>query len=354
MPGVIDHLSFRREGEDPATLNAGRIVLDVSTMGGTGGAPVIDAATGKLIGINYGGEWDDKALTKFAYAIPVGRIPEDPIALFKDAPTVAARCREAPVELPVGDRHQLQEELESLAGYDPDFLGKSVPLPTHKGSGRPLNYLHFSILMADDRQLPRVTAVNLDGKSMVRVARKADAWTSDPRLAPDKQPNNRLYADNELDRGNLVRRTDPAWGDLETARKAEQSTYYFTNSTPQHANFNQRAWAHLEDYVSDFAERTDSRVSIFTGPVLAADDPVYRGFRLPQAFWKVVVAAGGKDAAPQAAAFLLPHTYRQANEQAVEIEAVQFDPILSRTTVKEIERLTGLDFGAVSEAKELF
>jgi DNA/RNA endonuclease G (NUC1) len=48
-------------------------------------------------------------------------------------------------------------------------------------------------------------------------------------------------------------------------------------------------WAGLEDYILDNADNRDLKVSVFTGPVLAADDDAYRGVQLPRQFWKVVV-----------------------------------------------------------------
>jgi endonuclease G len=96
-----------------------------------------------------------------------------------------------------------------------------------------------------------------------------------------------------------VRRLDPAWGDSDAiARAANDDTFHFTNATPQHHEFNagETLWLGLEDYVLDNAENHELAISVFTGPVLAADDDAYRGVQLPRQFWKVVamVKASGQ------------------------------------------------------------
>ena len=46
----------------------------------------------------------------------------------------------------------------------------------------------------------------------------------------------------------------------------QNQTYYWTNSTPQHASFNQGIWNTLENQVRDMVSGSDS-VYVVTGPV---------------------------------------------------------------------------------------
>jgi len=87
-----------------------------------------------------------------------------------------------------------------------------------------------------------------------------------------------VYANNDLDRGHLVRRRDPCWGTASIAQRANVDTFHFTNAAPQAAAFNQgeTLWAGLEDYLLGNAATYDRRLSVFTGPVLAGTDPLYR------------------------------------------------------------------------------
>jgi endonuclease G, mitochondrial len=121
--------------------------------------------------------------------------------------------------------------------------------------------------------------------------RERDRWFRDPRLPASEQTDEAVYRDNDLDRGHLVRRLDPAWGASDAeARAANDDTFHFTNASPQHRRFNagQTLWAGLEDYVLENADTADLAVSVLTGAVLADDDDAYRGVQLPRQFWKVV------------------------------------------------------------------
>ena len=175
-------------------------------------------------------------------------------------------------------------------GYDADFLTLPVgmPQPTGERELRELPYPHFSVTLDARRRLAAVTAVNIDGATLRDVSRSGD-WELDPRTAVSEQAGPALYADNDLDRGHLVRRRDPGWGAAAEARAATEATFVYTNAAPQAADFNQskELWLGLEDHVLEFAETTDQRVSVFTAPVLDAQDPLYRGVQIPRRFWKV-------------------------------------------------------------------
>ena len=87
-------------------------------------------------------------------------------------------------------------------------------------------------------------------------------------MSDEFQVGNELYKRNPLDRGHLVRRLDPAWGNTrEEAVQAADDTFFYTNSTPQHSRLNQREWLRLEEYILDNAATHDLKVSVFTGPV---------------------------------------------------------------------------------------
>ena len=259
-------------------------------------------------------------------------------------------------------------------GYDPQFLGaagvSAVPLPAlaaelvplaainSLATGEPryvLPYHHFSVVLNKQRGLAFYTAVNIDGASGVRLRREPDRWSFDPRVPQDQQTGEQVYRNNLLDRGHLVRRLDPAWGPSAAAAKlANDDTFHFTNCTPQHHDFNagQTLWAGLEDCILDNADNRNFRVSVFTGPVLAADDDRYRGVQLPRQFWKVVamVKQGG---ALSATAYLLS---QEQLIKGLEISPEAFSYGAYRTyqvPVRHIEDLTGLSFGTMTDADPL-
>lgn len=190
------------------------------------------------------------------------------------------------------------------AGYDPTFLGTVLPLPRPVQETRELTYPRFTVLIDPARQLAAVTAVNIDGASLKDMPRTGE-WRLDPRIPEDEQAGHEVYSRNDLDRGHLVRRRDPGWGDLDEAREATEATFFYTNAAPQAAGFNQskELWLGLEDHVLEYAENTDQRLSVFTAPVLGDDDPTYRGIGIPLRYWKVAAWQGPEGL--RAAGFLL-------------------------------------------------
>ena len=321
-------------------------------------------------------------------------------------------------------------DYDDRTGYQSDFLGDvEVPMPRlspalEKLAARRLDaragdnpieltYTHFSIVMNRKRRLAFFTACNIDGttaKSIQRGTRaisdleptapglretvasldgaEADSWSHDPRLSredycgpeiyerqmvpghPDPRSNDRMIA--MFQRGHLVRRLDPAWGENNTALTAELDTFHWTNAAPQLGAFNQglgdpdkpgtgkgKLWRSVENFVLRSAVAERMRVTSFTGPVFRDDDPPYRGIRIPRQFFKLTVwVEDGRvralalladqglvlDALPEAAdGELLP--------ERISDDDARIEDFLS--TVEEIEELTGLSFGDAVAAGDI-
>ncbi|WP_306822084.1 DNA/RNA non-specific endonuclease [Mesobacillus foraminis] len=241
-------------------------------------------------------------------------------------------------------------DYEKRLGYNPDFLGSSYSVPhpffrpdlkediaVLKDGSTILDYTHFSIVMSKSRRLAYYTVVNIDGALLKEVKRGKDSWYIDPRIDAGEQTGPELYAGNDLDRGHLVRRQDPIWG--EEANQANEDTFHFTNCSPQHKDLNQKTWLDLEDYLLNNTENFKLKATVFTGPVFGSDDPDYRGIRIPKEFWKLAVMVK-KDGNQSASAYL--------QSQANLIRDLDFsfgDYKTYQVPVTRIEELTGLDFG---------
>jgi endonuclease G len=184
-------------------------------------------------------------------------------------------------------------------GFDPAFLGVPASLPrlddVQAAASVELAYEHFTVLLDTNRRFAAVTGVNIDGANLVKVPRN-DRWVFDDRVPEELQAGPEVYADNDLDRGHLVRRNDPVWGDPAVAARANDATFHFTNAAPQASDFNQgrELWVGLEDHVLEHARVHKLKLSVFTGPVFGADDPPYRGIRIPLKFWKVAAWSTGE------------------------------------------------------------
>lgn len=258
----------------------------------------------------------------------------------------------------------IDPDYSTRKGYDPNFLGdgnRQVSLPrlsdemkakaaiNQKANGKDkfvLPYHHYSVVMNKERRLAFYTAVNIDGNLSYRIKREPDKWFYDPRLDREEQTGNDVYANNPLDRGHLVRRLDPAWGeDKQIAKTANDDTFHFTNCTPQHHDFNanQTLWAGLEDYILDNADAQNFRVTVFTGPALDDDDPHYRGVQLPRQYWKVAVTALENGKLSATAYLLSQKSLIEGIEEEFKFGAYR----TYQVSVSKIEELTGLDFGSL-------
>ena len=237
---------------------------------------------------------------------------------------------------------------EGSAGYETKFLGDDyeIPLPAFrpdleqdiaqlKDGSNVLHYTHYSIVMSKSRRLAYYAVVNIDGNQLMKIGRN-DKWYLDSRIETEYQCGPELYKNNSLDRGHLVRRRDPVWGDL--AKKANKDTFHFTNCVPQHSKLNQKNWLELENYILDNAENSNLKVTVFTGPVFRMDDIIYRGVQIPAEFWKIAVIAK-KDGNLSATAYL------QTQKNLIEnLEFAYGEYKTYQVPITKIEALTGLDF----------
>ncbi|RTQ52586.1 DNA/RNA non-specific endonuclease [Hymenobacter gummosus] len=254
-------------------------------------------------------------------------------------------------------------------GYDVNFLGQPVPLPVLTDEQRRnaaknssatagqdptvLPYTHFSIVMNRRRQLAYYTAVNIDGALIPPAedtTRGKDKWFYDSRIAESEQIGETLYARNALDRGHLVRRLDPVWGPY--WQRANDDTFHFTNCSPQHEKFNQGKdlWQGLENYLLDAADIRDKKMTVFTGPVMDEDDPLYKGVRLPLAFWKILLYQRNNQLV--VAAYVLEQGKLIADMLSAAAREAAFEPGAFRVPLQHLIERTGLQF-AFPEAQEL-
>ncbi|WP_371416582.1 DNA/RNA non-specific endonuclease [Plantibacter sp. T3] len=156
----------------------------------------------------------------------------------------------------------------------------------------------------------------------------------------------------------------PGLGPVEIARQANVDTFCYTNAAPQAADFNQslELWNGLEDLVLEYASAGRRRLSVFTGPVFADTDPLYRGVQIPRRFWKV--AAWSNDGALAASGYLLDQSAQlddldldrsSAIDDTHEAAAVpSLGPFRTfQLPILDLANLTGLDFGALASADVL-
>lgn len=249
------------------------------------------------------------------------------------------------------------EEFEGRGGYDPDFLdGWSISLPKatgeraqdmrrlRRGGGDvELKYTNFSVIMSASRRMPMLTATNINGAEARRLPRLS-TWSFDGRLDKEDQWGDILYYQKGLDRGHMVRREDPVWGDPEEAQRANFDSFHFTNSCPQMPGVNQVTWLGLENHILKHARADGMMVNVYTGPFFGEDDLEHSsGAKIPLAFWKVV-AIVTEDGRPSATAYRVSQ-----KDELGELEFVFAGYKMYQISVQQVMDKTAIDFGALVE-----
>ena len=279
---------------------------DATTLGGNSGSVVLDLESGQAAGLHFAGSY-----LVGNYAVSAEQVKR---ALRGLRTTVSVPAEIATFERADGSHRP--DYFRDRTGYADDFLGTGARRVSVPGLGdwaedaaeisdddssatKLIPYTHFSVAFSRSRKVPIFTAVNINGDESKKVKRGDDQWFCDLRLPREIQLTRQDYDHPDIDRGHMVRREDPNWGTVATARIANDDTFHYTNAAPQHARLNQgkTQWLGLEDYVLSNARTEGLRVTVFTGPVLRSEDrALENGLRVPEEFWKVIVSIddGGK------------------------------------------------------------
>lgn len=323
---------------------------------------------------------------EISVAIPAGMGEEDR----SDVTVLRADRGEPRTERPAGAERadKPEPDYSKRKGYKPGFLGVRVPLPKPTNperlaingdrEGKPdqheLRYHHFSVLVDKTRRIAALTAVNINGAAVVQINRKTnkvtriedpdaegaegyEPWYLDARIPEEHQSTQDDYDHDELSdfqRGHLVKRTDPMWGSVDSARRGQADTFHFTNCAPQHEEFNPRAarWAGLENWITKVSDDEDLLVSVFTGPILRPNDPRVGELRVPRRYWKVVAwseegtlhaRAAVADQGPLLRARQEGTSRESFDELPDRLVDVRFVPI------GELGEMAGFDFGVLAE-----
>jgi endonuclease G len=277
----------------------------------------------------------------------------------------------APQPEDLGPEVTIDQNWTIRKGYDQTFLGTQIPLPTLTETMQKntvevppqfqkndqkyiLNYYHYSVAMNKKRRCAWFSAGMIDGGNFQDFKRGKDKWFLDPRIDTKFQMGEELYAAKNTDRGHLTRFKDLSWGSsMDEAVKATNDSFHFTNCTLQLDGFNEGKdrWQGLELFLLEqHAKKDERKMVVFTGPVLKNTDPKYRNefmnytARIPLAFWKVCCLRRA-DGSLSATAF----TLRQEDITELPGFEEKFDVSTAQVTLAHLEKLTGLDFGTLTE-----
>lgn len=248
-----------------------------------------------------------------------------------------------------------------MNGYDPDFLGNdiSLPLPSFSPAviGNVLNrlelrdgiyadYINYTIVMNKVRRSALFAALNIDQNQLRDTARKK-GWDLDTRIGAAYQLDNDYYNANVWDRGHLARRSSLSWGPtVREAKKASDATFFFSNASLQHENFNQDEWLALEDWVKTLMLDDNGKITEFTGPIYGEFGRMISPngrppAETPSAFFKVVCFISSETKALDVRSFIM---FQDSDALANKRGKDFIDFQRYQVTVSEIELMTGLDF----------
>ena len=380
QPGVIRARARIQSFEN--TVNA--LTHDASTLGGNSGSAVIEIDTGEVVALHFAGEY-----LKANYAVPMHELARDSHVASRlnfegtlpptndwapawrsvegtDDSTSAAAPPQAEEAIVV------DPDYDNRPGYDPSFLETiDVPLPRvskameqdtarvrsdaqKNGDPFELAYYHYSVYMNKRRRTAWFSAANVDGDHRPDIGkRRGDRWYTDPRILRSEQIGQEAFEPG-IDRGHLTRRQDTAWGDdVASATLANNDTFHFTNCSLQASPFNQGKdrWQGLEQFLLEqHARKERRRLVVITGPLFAANDPIYKNDRMnysvrcPLQFWKICVLIR-RDGTPSATGFVLG----QEDIQNLPGFEEAFDVAATQIRVADLEERTGLDFGDIKK-----
>lgn len=256
--------------------------------------------------------------------------------------------KEARLEALAAENTQLLDEMEALRmkwiQQQLDLLGYP------KGNGTAQVVKHSAMTLGYDENheqaawvqhvvIPEVEFANVSRTNDFRpdsLVTTGSAIETDyflKKVLPDGQMEFNGFG---YDRGHLAPSADFRW-----SQKALSESYFYSNMSPQKAEFNRERWAELESWVRTYVIDFKEPVFVVTGPVLK-DGLATIGenkVSVPAQYYKIVLDLNGPE--HKAVAFLMP------NEHCAY-------PISGYvTSVDEVENLTGLDFfSSLDDAEE--
>ncbi len=341
MPGSI--LAPTRNETDKSEISH-----DATTSAGVSGGPVIDLDSLTVIAMHKSGVFSGER--KENQATTMRSVWDDPS--FLEALRPYGLVSTENIGISWIDPLRLSKADRFVSGYNPRFLGCSIPLPsiasrpsdTESGTSV-LDYVNFTVRMHSERRMALYAAANIDRSLLGRVRRERDVWHYDPRISRNAQLGEEIYMQNDFDRGHLIARSAVAWGPtFGYTEKAASSVFYWPNATPQHSDFNRSGWMKLERKVYEELQPDSKRLTIFCGPVFDASDIAERDALVPRRFWMIGVYENAENSEkPKVHAFLAEQYRFDAAGSPVFVG--RSDDCVKPTTLEKIQSATGLVFG---------
>jgi endonuclease G len=144
------------------------------------------------------------------------------------------------------------------------------------------------------------------------------------------------YTNSGYDRGHMVRSEE------RTATRADNdSTFLLTNILAQYNDMNAGPWGKLENYCEDLCKGENKELYLIAGGIFSATSPVLKGVvTVPDECFKIVVILERGQRLKDVTSVTRVIAVRMPNVKGIRAN----DWKMYRTSVDEIEQLTGYDF----------
>ena len=160
---------------------------------------------------------------------------------------------------------------------------------------------------------------------------KTGSATEKDYFLKTRKPNSKTKYDYDgfgYDRGHLAPSADFKW-----SRKALSESFFYSNMSPQLADFNRKKWANLEGLLRGYITRhSETQIYIVTGPILNDSlDVIERGINkvsIPKYYYKIALDLKNL----RAIAFIMPN------------EDIKYPISSYAVTINEVEEVTGINF----------
>lgn len=216
-----------------------------------------------------------------------------------------------------------------------------IGLPKTLEGEEVVNHLAYSLVYDENHEQAKwvvhiISTDIVDGKEnrsnnfRIDTLIKTGSATEKDYFIKTKKPgekNKYEYDGFGYDRGHLAPSADFKWN-----KKALSESFYYSNMSPQLADFNRKKWAKLEGLMRAYVENNNQQLFIVTGPILNDSLPVIeRGenqVSIPEYFYKIALDFTNK----KAIGFIMPNK---------DIK----NPISSfAVSINDVEIATGIDF----------
>ena len=196
-----------------------------------------------------------------------------------------------------------------------------------EAKGEIIRHTYYTLSYIEEHEQPEWVAYYLSPDMLRKVYKRKDTFRPDPQVSTASATYEDYRSAPDYDAGHLL-----PCRQMQFDCTAMNETFYMSNMSPQHKDFNRHKWAHLEKLERNMAWRNNG-LYVVTGPVLTStlgSIGVTNQVSIPKYYYKVFLKHD--ETSVKAIAFLLPN---EKTDTSFENFVVSID---------SLEIISGIDF----------